>query len=700
MVFLPFNQKQVNRQARVFSPAFIFFTLSLFILIPHQKVSGENEDRLILGIRFRPDVTQELRDRQQSMTRRYSPLREPSLEAMGVRNLDTAITEKEVREARQTLEVKHKIPVQNSVSLLLGVALSKILPMQIQAADWHPRFRPERIEFVSRELFEQSSRALQKDSKRLRRTYVLRKINADLQMPFALESLFDAQGMLRIRNLEQQFSRTKQILESQGLNVDQEFRDYIEVLVNKWRSFLDKHPDSVSVDWTDYKSLSHLPVLNIAVPSTVDVHDAKSLTYALFQMLRNTDLALEDIQAKHRETLPEMIFGFLAAERRVNIDLNKPIPDNQSIYSELGPTQVPPQELRYRSDLAWDELAIRQLIFEAFNPSYLEEIYGQELRDWGLRNSSDYRRATMQPDPHRRDIEARYAERTHPKSDDLRYMNRAQIRWMRSRISLPDGFELDKASSYFRDQSQLSAMSIMQSLGKSFEDEAAAAGFKDIEEAAGRGFSFPSSLNQLPNHRREAFQSLIRQLGPFLMAHKLETEELVIEGKPEELQTLFEERMPGEESAESIRSFKEFVEVDLFRKGERSFFPIYNELVQTESGDYLDIWMFVEAKAMAHHGLYQQDRYIYGEIESELQSESWERAVQLLIHDFLSRSVYYQPLGGHPYGERYKDLGELLSGVKSSDLPQMLKVAALLEHERSLREDQWWAPTVMPRYQR
>ncbi len=181
-VYLPISQEQNCRTGLILS-GIIFFLLFI------SSALLEAQTKPLARIVYKPDVTQETRDRQQSTKLDYSPLSEVSLEHLGIQNINEWIHDEELDEIKKFLEEKYQLNSSSRSNLLLSTIFSKIMATQTRAADWHSHFRPERIEFALRDIEQKARTKMKNDPLRGRRTYILRQMNKELRNPFPREYL-------------------------------------------------------------------------------------------------------------------------------------------------------------------------------------------------------------------------------------------------------------------------------------------------------------------------------------------------------------------------------------------------------------------------------------------------------------------------------------------------------------------------------
>ncbi len=384
----------------------------------------------------------------------------------------------------------------------------------------------------------------------------------------------------------------------------------------------------------------------------------------------------------------EDIYSFLLVTPEFEIDLNKPTAVNQSLFSELGPTNLPPQEFRILPEKApADDAELRELIFDQFNRAYLEEIFRLEFTAYGERNFSEFRVARNKPLPGRHEVEAFYKERTDGRSPDQRYQSQFEFEIARVEFRLPKEFEHEKASSYYKDAYQRVFGKMGERLAQAYEAEAAAAGYKDLEEASSRGFLFTNSLSKLPKWREESLRDLVNQLQGQIDAADLKENRFVFSGEWEKLQEQVN-LVFGDGSPRAKESIISFHRHELSGNQNRKLLYIENELYEDNEGPVLVVWSIISAKVLEHTPLFKQEEYLYGEIERELQSRLMDSAFLELFKRMIRSSTQYVPQADGSLA-KYSKLDDLLDSLSASDLSQIIQNASAIEHERLLRTGEW-----------
>jgi len=685
--YLPISKEQDSRTGLLPSGFLYFLAFSIFISISTSILADPLKP--LVRLKFHPVVTDEIKERQKT-TDLGGPLGPSTIRELGIHNVEGLISDADLSMAFKTLDEKYFLPPGSPSNLLFSLIASKVLAMQTRSADWHANFRRERIEFVDRELSYRAQNLFKKDPWKARRAYILRLINKEARIPFALEKLVNAEGLLDAKALEKEFSKIKTILRMQKLDVDKEFNDYIQTICGKWNEFIKESPQGFKASWKGYRLLSQEPDLEIRLRKPSEVNSKSSVSMAILSLVEAVDSAIR----QHAKRTPiqafEIIYGYFLLNPETEIDLNAPREYNQSIYSELGATRVPPQLIRPQlGKEPIDQFELSQLIFDTFNPVYLDEIFNQEFVAWGERSSSRYRGTKYKvAGIDRPQIEQFYRERTDGKSPDQRYQKRFRIRFVRADLELPSDFERAKVNQYFANAYAQAFSDLGEKMSARYEKEAAARGFKDLESAAKEGFSFPQSQEELPDARQESFSRFVAEIAPHLLAKNVQQQEFILEGSWEEIQQsanlLF-----GDGSSRVSSFLNEFRKKELTGSGKRSLLSIENELVETPEQLHLYVWTVPEAKVLEHLPLFGPNPYLYSDIERELASGIWDESFRLLFEELFATSFDYLAHSDSKMGETFPTKQDLFKSLKGSDIPSILKNAAYLAHDQISQSGDW-----------
>jgi hypothetical protein len=568
--------------------------------------------------------------------------------------------------------------------------------MQVRAADWHTEFRPERIEYVRRDLEHRVDQEMSADRIKGRRIYLLRQLNKELRLPFQLEKLFNEAGLLQVKQLHREFDRVKKILAAQGLPVESEFQEYLKVLLEKWNSFAEQNVDGFEIDWSGYRPLEKEAPLTILFSPNPNLTTERQLSVALLQLIESLDRSLR----RFTQTTPigafENLYGFFLMNPEPTVNLNEPIEANRNISSKLGFTSVPPQALKTTPQTApINDEELTRLIFDTFNAAYLEEVFLRELEDWGFRNSRDYQKSRLSLQPHRREIENFYAQRTDGQTPDQRYQREFELKLIKFSFLLDQKFERSKANVYFRDAHKSLFRHIAESLGRAYHEEAVAAGFRDSQEAAGRGFLFPQSKASLKDLRRSALENLAEEMKPHLSSLKMDRQEFVISGTWENIRE--QARLLLNENSDRVLSSLEAFRKSELSGGSRQLINIDNELVELAEGPQLSLWGFLSARVLKHDSLFDPQNYLYGQIEDELRNQRSDQAYLELFEDFLRPQLQYMAPPSTRMRQNYDSLKDIFAEIKSTELAQIIRHAAQIEHQRMMASGHFGRTTFFRR---
>jgi hypothetical protein len=698
MFFLPINLEQ-NEEGRGHLALGLRAFINIFSLVLicwcslSTAVKAQGAD--LVRIRFSPDITQETKDRLQSMELDSSPFTKPDARYLGIHDLDAFISEDDLARAQEIIQARGWDP-GSPARVLLTIGLSRVLSMQVRAADWHTEFRPERIEYVRRDLEHRVDQEMSADRIKGRRIYLLRQLNKELRLPFQLEKLFNEAGLLQVKQLHREFDRVKKILAAQGLPVESEFQEYLKVLLEKWNSFAEQNVDGFEIDWSGYRPLEKEAPLTILFSPNPNLTTERQLSVALLQLIESLDRSLR----RFTQTTPigafENLYGFFLMNPEPTVNLNEPIEANRNISSKLGFTSVPPQALKTTPQTApINDEELTRLIFDTFNAAYLEEVFLRELEDWGFRNSRDYQKSRLSLQPHRREIENFYAQRTDGQTPDQRYQREFELKLIKFSFLLDQKFERSKANVYFRDAHKSLFRHIAESLGRAYHEEAVAAGFRDSQEAAGRGFLFPQSKASLKDLRRSALENLAEEMKPHLSSLKMDRQEFVISGTWENIRE--QARLLLNENSDRVLSSLEAFRKSELSGGSRQLINIDNELVELAEGPQLSLWGFLSARVLKHDSLFDPQNYLYGQIEDELRNQRSDQAYLELFEDFLRPQLQYMAPPSTRMRQNYDSLKDIFAEIKSTELAQIIRHAAQIEHQRMMASGHFGRTTFFRR---